>query len=361
MSDVLATRLRRLRDHVRANAENRPGVYRMYGPGGALIYVGKSIRVRTRLLSYFRAPRGEKAAEIAGHAERVAWDYVPSEFAALLHELRTIRRYRPPYNVQHKRRPGLAFVQITAETAPRLRAVPPAAENGRAAFGPIAGRLRTGAAVRHLVDVLGLRDCPSRTPVRFADQLELFGHRDLPHCWRGETGRCVAPCAAACTEEAYEERVRAAADFLIGESDLPIDLLGERLAAAVAEENFEHAATLRDRITLLERLRDDVCAIRAELDALSVVYRVAGWNGEEMVYLLRGGSIEAELPAPRTARARRDVRRRVATIYENEATPLGRVPMGRLAEMLLVARWFRLRPEERSRALAPQEFAASLR
>ena len=49
-----------LRDH----AENRPGVYQMLGGGGQPIYVGRSIRVRTRLLSYFRAPAGDKATNL---------------------------------------------------------------------------------------------------------------------------------------------------------------------------------------------------------------------------------------------------------------------------------------------------------
>ena len=49
-SRITAARLEELREHVRANAENRPGVYRMLGPSGEVLYVGKSVRVRTRLL-----------------------------------------------------------------------------------------------------------------------------------------------------------------------------------------------------------------------------------------------------------------------------------------------------------------------
>jgi excinuclease ABC subunit C len=73
-----------LRADVRAGCENRPGIYRMIGPGDEVLYVGKSVRVRTRLLSYFRADRGEKAAEIISHTHRIDWEYAPSEFAALL-------------------------------------------------------------------------------------------------------------------------------------------------------------------------------------------------------------------------------------------------------------------------------------
>ena len=78
----MSPRLEQLRAEVRTHAHNRPGTYRMLGPSGEVLYVGKSVHVRTRLLSYFRAERGEKAAEIIGHAHALKWDYAPSEFAA---------------------------------------------------------------------------------------------------------------------------------------------------------------------------------------------------------------------------------------------------------------------------------------
>ena len=59
-----------LREYVRAHAENRPGIYRMTGPGDELLYVGKSVKVRSRLLSYFTAERGEKAASSADFTPR---------------------------------------------------------------------------------------------------------------------------------------------------------------------------------------------------------------------------------------------------------------------------------------------------
>ncbi|MEX2465624.1 MAG: hypothetical protein WD995_01855, partial [Gemmatimonadota bacterium] len=87
-----------LREHVRARAENRPGVYRMFGPDGQLLYVGKSVRVRNRLLSYFRAARGEKAWELA-------------------REMKQIQTAQPRFNVQHKRKKIYSFVKITHEAA----------------------------------------------------------------------------------------------------------------------------------------------------------------------------------------------------------------------------------------------------
>ena len=89
MSGALTT----LREHVRATAENRPGVYRWLGPSDEVLYVGKSVRVRSRLLSYFRADRGEKAAEMIREATRVSWEYVPTEFGSLVSEMRLIQQH----------------------------------------------------------------------------------------------------------------------------------------------------------------------------------------------------------------------------------------------------------------------------
>src|SRR5690606_34830278 len=101
-----------LRQRVRALAENRPAVYRMLGPNDELIYVGKSVNLRSRLLSYFRADCGEKATDIISHTRRITWDYVPSEFAALLLEMRLIQRHRPLFNVQHKSDKNFCFIKL---------------------------------------------------------------------------------------------------------------------------------------------------------------------------------------------------------------------------------------------------------
>src|SRR5512145_13097 len=107
--------LRALRQRIKALAENRPAVYRMIDPSGQVLYVGKAKRLRTRLLSYFRARYpDDKAARILHAAGDIQWDYVPSEFAALLGELRHIRRYRPAYNFRMNRTRRVVFIVLGA-------------------------------------------------------------------------------------------------------------------------------------------------------------------------------------------------------------------------------------------------------
>ena len=97
-------RVKEMEAFVRASAENRPAVYRMIAVDGEVVYVGKSKQLRSRLLSYSRGSYPEdKGARILRDADRIDWEYVPSEFAALLAELRQIKQHRPRRNVAMKR------------------------------------------------------------------------------------------------------------------------------------------------------------------------------------------------------------------------------------------------------------------
>src|SRR5688572_4357266 len=109
------SRLSEMEVFVRERAENRPAVYRMIAVGGEVVYIGKSKQLRSRLLSYFRGSYPEdKGARILRDADSIEWEYMPSEFAALLGELRQIKRYRPRRNVALMRDArNLCFIKVT--------------------------------------------------------------------------------------------------------------------------------------------------------------------------------------------------------------------------------------------------------
>lgn len=349
-----AERLQTLRTRVRAEAENRPGIYRMFGPGGELLYVGKSIKVRSRLLSYFTADRREKAAEIVGHAHAIEWEYTPSEFAALLAELQTIKRMRPVYNVEHKRDRAFCFVKITREPAPRVLVVGNVVPDGSAYFGPYRGRASIRDAVRQISDLLELRDCPTvprRIRMEFADQFELFRSEKTPQCIRGELGRCIAPCAGRCTEREYNDRVDLARRFLEGDAERPLEILRARMQDAADRMQFEYAAQLRDRAVRLQTIKDEMVALRGAIEGLTFLYAVPGHQGDDRLYLLKRGTVRAELPMPYSESERSAAAARAKAIYESLEPENGEVQPSQVAEVLLIARWFRLHPEQRELAL----------
>ena len=153
----------------------------------------------------------DKGARILRSAEKIEWEYTPSEFAALLHELRLIKRFRPRLNVAMKRdATHFAFIKVARGPAQKLIVVRgPGDDSADVYYGPFYGAQRVGEAVRELNDVLGLRDCGSDRRMHFADQPELFDFAPrTPGCIRFEIKKCLGPCVAGCTVAEYDTRDR---------------------------------------------------------------------------------------------------------------------------------------------------------
>jgi excinuclease ABC subunit C len=349
-----------MRDHVRANATDRPGVYRMLSGDGEIVYVGKSKRIRTRLLSYFRcAFPEEKGARIVREAEHIEWDYAPSEFAALLEELRLIKRYRPRLNVAMKRDARhFAFIKLTRGAAPKLLVVRGAgADDAQVYYGPFHGAQTVGEAVRELNDALGMRDCRLDQPMHFADQPELFQHFPrTPGCIRFEIRKCLGPCVGGCTVHQYEERVRLVRAFLDGADDGPMDVLRAEMQAASDQLDFERAATLRDKLQRLESLREQFMRFRFAVETLSFVYTVPGHAGDDRVYLIRRGRVRAEYAMPRSEQDRARLFEMIDDVFSPAERDSAQVPSHEVDELLLLSSWFRRFPAELARSRQAREF-----
>ncbi|MFL5466232.1 MAG: UvrB/UvrC motif-containing protein [Gemmatimonadaceae bacterium] len=341
-----------MRSTVREGAADRPGVYRMLSGDGEVLYVGKSKQVRTRLLSYFRcAYPEEKGARILRSAEKIEWDYTPSEFAALLQELRQIKRFRPRYNVAMKRDGrNYAFIKLTKAPAPKLIVVRgPTGEDADTYYGPFMGAQRVDEALRELNDALMLRDCRADMKMFFNDQTELFQLARTPGCIRHEIAKCLGPCVGGCTESQYNERVTLARAFLDGSDDGPIDMLRAQMERLSAELQFERAAVYRDKLERLEELRAQFGRLRFAVENLSFVYTVPGHEGEDKVYVIRRGVVRAELGKPRSSKDRRSMKHLVEDIFAQPATPNTQVPTHEIDELLLLSSWFRRFPQEMKR------------
>jgi excinuclease ABC subunit C len=345
-----------LRDRVTAKAENRPGVYRFTGPRGEVLYVGKSIRVRTRLLSYFRGEKGSREAELLRSAAGVEWEYVPNEFEALLRELRLIRSFRPRFNVRHRRERRFAWIRLSAHPAPRLVATRAPRADGSRYFGPFPAGRDLPETLRDLALEVGLRDCPDTTPIHFADQMDLLAPPRTPGCIRAELGSCPAPCAGGCSEGEYRERVRRAAAFLSGGSDELLDGMRRRLAGLSDHREYEHAARLRDRIARLELLRERVGEFERYLERLDFVYAVPGpRGGRTRRYLIRRGRVRLTLSSTGERLAARIER----VLGEPDPGPTALSP-GEREELFFVVRWFRQHPKELGRTVPVEEFLRTL-
>lgn len=357
---------KQLRALVREGCQNRPGVYRMLGPTGVVMYVGQSRALRTRLLSYFRAKgRRNKAARILRHAFQIEWEYTNSEFGALLRELRLIKQYRPPFNAMMVLDEWpRAYVALTGGNVPGLRVVQRSDDpRAVALFGPFRRVAYLREAVRALADASGVRDCTlddvtrvtagSRTqsPLWFQSEApRRNGRTRAPACLRHDLGTCAGPCIGAGAPLDYRAAATQLREFLDGHGDAPVRQLEDAMHAAAASLAFEHAGVLRDRLELVRWLHERVQHFHANVDRLT--FRYHAWDphtDREWIYLIRRGTVRAEVPAPTTDAEREALAELVQRIYGG-LDPTGvDLPNHDLDEFYLVASWFRRRPEEKKR------------
>ncbi|HEV8357692.1 MAG TPA: hypothetical protein VGQ17_13145 [Gemmatimonadales bacterium] len=334
-----------LRRRVSHLAEPRPGTYRMLDASGRVLYVGKARRVRQRLLSYFHAKYpDDKAARILHAASDIAWEYVSSEFAAQLAELREIRKWRPVYNLHMNRRRTAVFVGVAEGPAPRLSSTANPARKGARYYGPLPSRGRALDGIRVLNDLLGLRDCADRMPMAFAEQGDLFDTPRHAACPRYEFGTCSGPCAGLVSERGYRERVAAAVAFLEGRAIAPVDRIVTGMMAAADRGEFEAAARWRERFEALEWLLGALTRARVAVELLTFVYRDPGHLGDDRAFLIRRGVVRACYPWPATP-IEREAFRGVVVREAAAVDPPGPLPTGTIEEMLLVMSWFRRHPE----------------
>jgi excinuclease ABC subunit C len=341
-----STDLGQLLGRVRALAENRPAVYQMSDATGRVLYVGKAKRLRARLLTYFRARYpDDKAARILYAANEIRWDYVPSEFAAYLGELRHIRKLRPYFNHKGNRTRRSVLIKVAGGAAPRVYGGATIAREDVRCYGPFVSMSRMLEAVRTLNDLLGLRDCAATMPVVFSGQGHLFDQPRQAGCMRYELGFCTGPCAGLVSQREYRRRVETAIAFLEGRTIQPIDRVVAAMQEASANAQFEVAVRWREKFEQLEWLLAATSRARSAIELLTFVYRDPGDFGDDRVYVLRQGVVRASFPYPTTPIEHEAFRAVVAEEARQPAAPTGPLPMDSIDEVLLMMAWFRAHPD----------------
>jgi DNA polymerase-3 subunit epsilon len=163
------------------------GVYRFIGEGDALLYVGKALNLRERVLSHFMsAGRDAKSQRLAAQVRRIEWTETAGELGALLLEARVDRESKPVYN-RRLRGGGELFTWRVGDdgSAPQLTAL-----EGPLPAGDVFGLYRSARQARTALTTLA-RDqklCLRVLGLEQGGEGSCFGH---------QVGRCAGACVGA--------------------------------------------------------------------------------------------------------------------------------------------------------------------
>ncbi len=266
-----------------ATLPNLPGVYRMIGVDGELLYVGKAKNLKNRVASYFVKtidhPKTRALVARIRHFETIV---VRSETEALLLEQNLIKQHRPPYNILLRDDKSYLYVYLSADRPyPRL-AVGRGRRNheGGHFFGPYPSANAARETLLMMQKMFQVRQCENR----------FFAQRKRP-CLEHQIKRCRAPCVGLVSAEDYARDVDNTRRFLRGEStELNQKLIG-LMEDASADLNFERAALYRDQLVMLREVQSQqaVYTLKGEADILAIAQQA----GVVCVHVMnvRGGRV----------------------------------------------------------------------
>ena len=228
------------------NLPGKPGVYRMLGADGKVLYVGKAKSLKKRVAAYTH-PLRQTVRIRRMINETVAMEFLTThtEAEALLLESNLIKRYAPRYNILLRDDKSFPFILLRkGHPYPQIMKYRGAQSHPGEYFGPFASVWAVNEALAVLQRAFLLRTCTD----------SVFANRTRP-CLLHQIKRCSAPCVDQISEADYREAVEQAQLFLSGDSQQ----IQRRFAAVMQEASdnleFELAAQYRDRIRALTRVQ----------------------------------------------------------------------------------------------------------
>lgn len=183
-------------DNLRA-LPSAPGVYLFHGDTALPLYIGKSVNIRSRVLSHLREP-GE--ARMMSQTRRVTWIRTAGEIGALLLESRLIKAQQPLYNKQLRRSRELCSWLLRGTQPPAAPTLVYSREVDFAAADGLFGLFRSAHAAKDfLIDTAQAhRLCPVVLGIEPAARRG---------CFALQLGRCDGVCVGRESAASHALRV----------------------------------------------------------------------------------------------------------------------------------------------------------
>lgn len=221
------------------NIPQVPGCYLFKDKTGKIIYVGKAVNLRSRVLSYWREKANHSPAKFSmmKRIEKIDWIEVETEVEALLLEANLIKKHQPQYNIDQKDDKRYTYIKIsTEEKYPRIFATRKIDKAGRY-FGPFV----SAESVRETLKIIR-KIWPFRSCVTMPKKV----------CLYYRIGKCQGMCEDFITETEYKKVIQQIILFLEGKKNKVIKNYELQITNLEKKKNGEVNETLQKEIDFLK-------------------------------------------------------------------------------------------------------------
>ena len=216
-----------------------PGVYFHKAQSGEIIYVGKAAVLKNRVRNYFQSNNAFdiKTRALIEEIYDTDWIETESEIDALFLESEMVKRYMPRYNILLRDDKSQTYVRIDTKSEwPTVTFTRNPADDGARYFGPFYSGYAVKKALRYLRKVFPYLIKP-RT-----DRPDLDVHIGL------------SPSSETTSRE-YKQNLQKLIKYIEGKRIAITTEIERDMKRAARDQDFETAASLRDKLTYLKELQ----------------------------------------------------------------------------------------------------------
>jgi len=329
---------------------NAPGVYRMIGGAGDVLYVGKAKNLKKRVSNYARdVGHTSRIARMIAETASMEFVTTETESEALLLEANYIKQLKPRFNVLLRDDKSFPYILVTSDhVSPQLTKHRGARNRRGQFFGPFASVWAVNRTITALQRAFLLRTCTD----------SYYENRSRP-CLLYQIKRCAGPCTGEIDPVGYQKLVTEARDFLSGKSQAVKARLGIDMQDASNALEFETAARIRDRLAALSAIvsTQDINPQSVEEADVFALHEEAGQFCIEVFFFrnFQNWGNRAYFPkADRTIAAEEVLGQFVAQFYDDKPAPRLVLLSHDVEDMELLGEALSMRVESRVEVAAPK-------